>query len=207
MVLVACMETMHVLSSIDVSSPRYFYHHCVHSSSIVVINPHPPLFLGGPVSCPPSWWGGVLDRELSSLKDILDMNFPSLFAMLLPASVSMNLLHILVTIKIYRTILLLNEAWIDIESICANGMTFPGCVSYHLECYYQISISSFHFEFSHPLFNFLSLCFGSCHLPSLSLFLNKIFISFESHPNHHTCFFDSLWKFPPTFPLILNILL
>lgn len=99
-----------MLSYIDVSSPRYFYHHCMHSSSIAVINLHPPLYLGGPVSYPPSWWGGVLGKELSSLKYILDMDFPSLFAMLLPASLSMSLLHTLVTIKIYHTTLLLNEA-------------------------------------------------------------------------------------------------
>lgn len=101
--------------------------------------------------------------ELSSWEQKLigDMDFPSLFAIFLPAPLSVNLLHTLVTILICHTALLLNAPWIYGERVCVP-MSWHSqdsrLVTYQSEYHSRISISSFYFCFSHPLFSFLSLC-------------------------------------------------
>lgn len=91
--------------------------------------------------------------------------FVCLFSIFLPASLSVNLVHTLVTIMICIQNLwwkCVSMGWRSKDSLL---------VSYHSEYYSQISIYSFHFCFSHPLFSLLSLCFGSRSSSAFTVFI------------------------------------
>lgn len=205
----ACGSVIQTFSSQGISG----YHHCcVHSQSIAVTNSEAPLHRERSGCYPLSWWGGVVDRELSSLeqKHTMDMDFVLLLAIFLPESLSINLLHTLVTIVICQTTLLLNEAGIYGKTMCANGLTFPGfplsILSLRIllpNLYLQSLLLVFTPAFQFHIFMLWLMQF--C-LPSLSLFLIKTSILFETHPKYHTYSFDSPWDFASTFPLILNLI-
>lgn len=150
-----------------------------------MINPEPPLYLGGSVSYLPLWGGGCRQRGVF-IEGYFGYGF------------SFSVSHASASITVHELSAYPGhyQAWFYGESIFANGLTFPRsppCILSLRMLFSNLSLApvlvftpTFHF----PVFMFWHPCF---HPPLLSLFLIKFATSFETHPNHHTCFFDSLY--------------